>query len=233
MTTEQERNYWRPSAMRALKPAQIRRFKTSIGSAPVKSPVPGTVEMLLTVSNEFFKETVIWRRIANVWAAVNPPTVLRWMNGMSRDKTKIELLKRGCRWSFTKFSSNRAVNGEARDSSGTVDPLNKGRVPSLNNEAPDIGRLAYDRLNQLAPIHPSENLQAAAIHSALSVGAVPKGTTPGRIEVDPVPTKSKETANGTMPHTEGLSVSTGVTTPVHTPTSDSNCGYTGISSANP
>lgn len=55
---------------------------------------------LLEVENEYFRAVAVWKKVLGYWSCVDAAPIIRWMVGMSRDKVKNELLKRGCRWQW-------------------------------------------------------------------------------------------------------------------------------------
>lgn len=62
---------------------------------------PVDCEKTIMVSNEFFSGTARWRRKSNVWSCFEADPVLSWMKTTPFNQVQIELLKRGCRWSWS------------------------------------------------------------------------------------------------------------------------------------
>lgn len=71
-------------------------------SKPKPSP---TLERLLHVSNEYFTAGAIWVRVHGAWSCQKAAPILKWMVGMQFDHVPIELLKRGCRWSWSPITA--------------------------------------------------------------------------------------------------------------------------------
>lgn len=68
----------------------------------VSKPKPAPpLERLLHVSNEYFTAGAIWVRVHGAWSCKQAAPILKWMVGMQFDRVPIELLKRGCRWSWS------------------------------------------------------------------------------------------------------------------------------------
>src|SRR6266542_1095904 len=69
---------------------------------PLNGKPSPTIVVEMQISNEFWTGKAIWRRLANVWACIEASKEVEWMRKLSRDKAKVELLKRGCSWTTVK-----------------------------------------------------------------------------------------------------------------------------------
>lgn len=59
-----------------------------------------TVSRTLQVSNDYFCAGSIWIRRDNVWSCRKAAPIISWMLSTPLEKVSIELLKRGCRWTW-------------------------------------------------------------------------------------------------------------------------------------
>lgn len=65
------------------------------------------VTRLLLVTNEFFTAGAVWTKRDNVWSCTEAAPILSWMRTTPITRVSIELLKRGCRWSWNRPAIDR------------------------------------------------------------------------------------------------------------------------------
>ena len=61
---------------------------------------PGCPWKHLEAWNEYWRGVAVWKRLGGLWSCVEADECLRWLVGMSHEKAKNELLRRGCRWKW-------------------------------------------------------------------------------------------------------------------------------------
>lgn len=59
------------------------------------------VSKLLHVSNDYFTAAAVFKRIEGIWTLAQCAPILHWMRKTPLDRIPLELLKRGCRWSWS------------------------------------------------------------------------------------------------------------------------------------
>jgi len=106
---DKKRRVW-SKAERAHWMEKHRRFLEDYRSIP-KPKLSQTITKLLHVHNEYFTAGAIWTRISGAWACKQAAPILKWMVGMPFDRVSIELLKRGCRWSWSPVTENTSTAG--------------------------------------------------------------------------------------------------------------------------
>jgi hypothetical protein len=63
--------------------------------------VKPTISRLLHVSNEYFTCAAVWERKDGFWRCIQAAPIIAWMKRTPIDRISIELLKRGCRWTWS------------------------------------------------------------------------------------------------------------------------------------
>jgi len=64
---------------------------------------------LLRASNDFFTAGAVWKQQDGAWSCVKAAPILRWMIGLPKEKAHLELLKRGCTYSWVKTIPGTAL----------------------------------------------------------------------------------------------------------------------------
>lgn len=54
----------------------------------------------LRCKNEYWDGVAVWKRLGAIWSCVDADEELKWLVGMSHEKAKNELLRRGCQWEW-------------------------------------------------------------------------------------------------------------------------------------
>lgn len=90
-----------PSIPKAVRRRRWLSWKCLYDQAAAKFKSPTNLTKEMVVSNEFFTACATWRRLDNVWACIYADEPLRWMLPLTKDAAKLELLRRGCHWSWS------------------------------------------------------------------------------------------------------------------------------------
>lgn len=95
-----ERRHWLESQRQEDEKLRRHQARYTLRSRP-------PVTRLLLVSNEYFTAGAVWTKRDNVWSCTEAAPILSWMKATPLNKVSIELLKRGCRWSWSRPAIDR------------------------------------------------------------------------------------------------------------------------------
>lgn len=85
----------------------------------------------LTVSNEFWMATAIWKKVSGAWCCASADPRLKWTIGQSPDKVHLELLRLGAdfTWGQTPLRIGVEIPPASDISGSTPSPLGKAIPP--------------------------------------------------------------------------------------------------------
>lgn len=98
------RRFRRPPSNRAWLAAHPQPPSTSVPRYPEEKAV------LLRCWNDFWVAGAVWRRVEGQWVCERCAPIIRWMAKLSPVAAKMELLRRGCSWSWIVAGNNENQN---------------------------------------------------------------------------------------------------------------------------
>ena len=148
--SKEERAHWAKTQGQKDQALRLHQARYPLRSKPV-------VTKLLMVSNDFFSAAAVWTKRDNVWSCTEAAPILSWMRTTPLNKVSIELLKRGCRWSWNspaidrdKSSAGHELANKAlgKDSKNTAhEKLTEADRPPAKEEGAGPG-MVIDRLDE-------------------------------------------------------------------------------------